>query len=130
MDFEELAAYLDTTWGRMTLAEFREDAMRSETGTTYQSIRTAGGLRIILMVCVTDLDHIALLERGFDLQDDGADVDWYTFTLSELFKAAVIDDGVAFESLRDEYRRRSVLVMCAAEPVSTRKLCLAFGLSS
>ena len=69
----------------------------------------------MLIVCMTDLDQIALAERALEFVDDGILEDWNTFTLGEVFKRTVLGVGFSFESLRDEYDRRSTLI-CARSP--------------
>jgi hypothetical protein len=122
MDIEEAAQQIRDNWNNKTLAEFRIEAERENTGMVYESFRLDAGQRLVLMLCLTDIDQIQALEGGFELSDDGTQEDWNTLTLGEVFRRTVLGSGIAFESLRDEYGRRAALVICAAEPQSIERL--------
>ena len=122
MDIEEAAQQIRDTWTNKTLADLRNEAERESIGMVYESFRLDTGQRIVLMLCLTDVDQIQTLEHGFELRDDGTQEDWNTLTLGEVFRRTVLGSGIAFESLRDEYGRRAALVICAAEPQSIERL--------
>jgi hypothetical protein len=122
MDIEEAAQQIRDNWNNKTLAEFRIEAERESTGVVYESFRLDAGQRLVLMLCLTDIDQIQSLERSFELRDDGTQEDWNTLTLGEVFRRTVLGSGIAFESLHDEYGRRAALVICAAEPQSIERL--------
>jgi hypothetical protein len=122
MDIEEAAQQIRDTWNNKTLVDLRSEAERESTGMVYESFRLDAGQRIVLMLCLTDVDQIQTLQRGFDLRDDGTQEDWNTLTLGEVFRRTVLGSGIAFESLHDEYGRRTALVICAAEPQSIERL--------
>ena len=122
MDIEEAAQQIRDKWNNKTLAEFRIEAERESTGMVYESFCLDAGQRLVLMLCLTDIDQIQTLERGFELRDDGTQEDWNTLTLGEVFRRTVLGSGIAFESSRDEYGRRAALVICAAEPQSIERL--------
>jgi hypothetical protein len=128
MDIEEVAQQVRDEWNNKTLAEFRIEADRESTGMVYESFGVDAGQRLVLMLCVTDIEQIQTLERCFELKDDGTQEDWNTLTLGEVFRRTVLGPGMAFESLRDEYGRRAALVICAAEPRAIERLCLSFNL--
>ena len=126
MDIEEVAQQIRDEWNNKTLAEFRIEAERESTGMVYESFRLDAGQRLVLMLCLTDIDQIQTLERGFELRDDGTQEDWNTLTLGEVFRRTVLGSGMAFQSLRDEYGRRAALVICVAEPRSIERLSVLF----
>ncbi len=128
MDIEEAAQQIRDKWNNKTLAEFRIEAERESSGMVYESFRLDAGQRLVLMLCLTDIDQIQTLERGFELSDDGTQEDWNTLTLGEVFRRTVLGSGIAFESSRDEYGRRAALVICAAEPQSIQRLYVLFNL--
>ena len=128
MDIEEVAQQIRDEWNNKTLAEFRIEAERESTGMVYESFGLDTGQRLVLMLCLTDIEQIQTLERCFELRNDGTQEDWNTLTLGEVFRRTVLGSGMAFESLRDEYGRRAVLVICAAEPRSIERLSALFNL--
>jgi hypothetical protein len=128
MDIEEAAQQIRDKWNNKTLAEFRIEAERENTSMVYESFRLDAGQRLVLMLCLTDIDQIQSLERGFELSDDSTQEDWNTLTLGEVFRRTVLGSGIAFESLRDDYGRRAALVICAAEPQSIQRLYVLFNL--
>jgi hypothetical protein len=128
MDIEEAAQQIQDKWNNKTLAEFRIEAECESTGMVYESFRLDAGQRLVLMLCLTDIDQIQTLERGFELRDDGTQEDWNALTLGEVFRRTVLGSGMAFQSLRDEYGRRVALVICAAEPQSIERLYSSFNL--
>src|SRR5262249_43974114 len=103
MDIEEAAEQIRDKWNNKTLVEFQIEAEREKTGRVYESFRLDTGQRLVLMLCLTDIDQIQTLERGFELRDDGSQEDWNTVTLGEVFRRTILGSGIAFESLRDEY---------------------------
>ena len=122
MDIEEAAQQIRDTWNNKTLTDLRNEAERESIGMVYESLRLDAGQRLVLMLCLTDIDQIQALEVGFELSDDSTQEDWNTLTLGEVFRRTVLGSGIAFESLRDEYGRRAALVICAAEPQSIERL--------
>jgi hypothetical protein len=128
MDIEEAAQQIRDKWNNKTLAQLKIEAERENTGTANESLHLDAGQRLVLMMCLTDIDQIQTLERGFELRDDGTQEDWNTLTLGEVFRRTVLGSGIAFESLRDEYGRRSALVICAADPEFIERLYLSFNL--
>jgi hypothetical protein len=128
MDIEEVAQQIRDEWNNKTLAEFRIEADRESTGMVYESFGLDAGQRLVLMLCLTDIEQIQTLERCFELKDDGTQEDWNTLTLGEVFRRTVLGSGIAFESTRDEYGRRAALVICAAEPQSIERLHVFFNL--
>ena len=126
MDIEEVAQQIRDEWNNKTLAEFRIEAERESTGMVYESFGVDAGQRLVLMLCVTDIEQIQTLERGFELRDDGTQEDWNTLTLGEVFRRTVLGSGIAFESLRNEYGKRAALVLCAAEPQTIERLYVLF----
>jgi hypothetical protein len=128
MDIEEAAQQIRDTWNNKTLADLRNEAERESTGMIYESFCLDTGQRIVLMLCLTDVDQFRTLQRGFALRHDGTEEDWNTLTLGEVFRRTVLGSGIAFESLRDEYGRIAALIICAAEPESIERLTLLFSL--
>src|SRR5262245_41589803 len=128
MDIEEAAQQIRDKWSNKTLAELRIEAERERAGMVYESFRLDTGQRLVLMLCLTNIDQIQTLERGFELRDDDTQENWNALTLGEVFRRTVLGSGVAFESLRDEYGRRAALVICAAEPQSIERLYVSFNL--
>jgi hypothetical protein len=128
MDIEEVAQQIRDEWNNKTLAEFRIEAERQKTGMVYESFGLDAGQRLVLMLCLTDIEQIQTLERCFELKDDGTQEDWNTLTLGEVFRRTVLGSGIAFESSREEYGRRAALVLCAAEPQTIDRLYVLFNL--
>jgi hypothetical protein len=128
MDIEEAAQQIRDEWNNKTLAEFRIEAERENTGMVYESLRLNAGQRLVLMLCLTDIDQIQSLERSFELRDDDTQENWNTLTLGEVFRRTVLGSGIAFESLHDDYGRRAALVLCAAEPRLIERLYSSFNL--
>lgn len=128
MTIAEIAAHLANTWGDKTLAEFRDEADREANGTVFESIRIAGGPRLVLIVCITDMDQIALVDGALGLVGDGMCEDWSTLTLGDLFKRTSLGAGFSFEALRDEFGRRSALILSSTEPRSMQSMGALFEL--
>jgi hypothetical protein len=128
MEIEEAAQQIRDEWNNKTLAEFRIEAERENTGMVYESLRLNAGQRLVLMLCLTDIDQIQSLERSFELRDDDTQENWNTLTLGEVFRRTLLGSGIAFESLRDEYGKRAALVICAAEPQLIERLYVLFNL--
>ena len=128
MDIEEVAQQIRDEWNNKTLTEFRIEAERESTGMVYESFGVDTGQRLVLMLCLTDIEQIQTLERCFELKDDGTQEDWNTLTLGEVFRRTVVGSGIAFESLYDQYGRRAAFVICAAEPQSIERLYSTFNL--
>lgn len=114
--------------GTKTLEVFRVEAERQAKGTLYESIRLDGGQRFMIVMCLTDVDQIARLEKAVDLVDDGSTEDWNTLTLADVAMRTVRGVGFGFESLRDEYGRRSAVVLTATDPRSMRIVETIFNL--
>lgn len=128
MNIEQAAQQIRDSWNNQTLAELRIEAERESTGRVHESFRLDAGQRLVLMLCLTDIEQIQTLERGFELRDDGTEEDWNKLTLGEVFRRTVLGSGIAFESSRDEYGRRVALVICAAGPESIERLYGLFNL--
>jgi hypothetical protein len=120
-NIEQMATLLLNTWGKKSLEELRLEAEREVSGIAFEAIRAGGGQRFMLVLCATDIDQIALLERAFNFIDDGVAEDWNTLTLAHLALRLMRNGGgLKFESIRDEYGRRTALVLIAGEPDSIR----------
>ena len=118
---EQMATMLLNTWAKKPLEELRIDAEREASGIAFESFRADGGQRFMIVLVATDVEQIALLEKAFELVDDGIVEDWNEITLADLaFRVMRKRGGLRFESLRDEYGRRSALALIAAEPGSVR----------
>jgi hypothetical protein len=128
MNIEEIAEQIRGKWNNKVLADFRSEAEREENGVAYESFSLKSGQRLALMLCLTDIEQIQTIERGFELRDDGSQEDWNALTLGEVFRRTILGSGIAFESLRDDYGRRAALVICAAEPQSIERLRVLFNL--
>ena len=105
-------------WGAATLADLRSNAVNAPSGTAFTAVRVAGGPRSVLVVCITDIDQIARVERAVELVDDAKCEDWNTFTLRDFVFPCLAGSGLVFEALRDEYGRRSALALGAGDPHS------------
>jgi hypothetical protein len=115
----QFAKQLANAWGGKTLEELRVEAEGEVTGIKFESVRADGGQRFIIILCLTDLDQIAKLEAKLDLADDNEPEDWNNVTLAELASRMVRNGGsLRFESLKDEFGRRSALALIAADPDS------------
>jgi hypothetical protein len=127
-NLEQFASHLAKTWGAKTLEELRVEAEREDSGISFESIRANGEQRLVVVLCATDLDKIAKLEKVFDLVDSGADENWNILTLADATVRTVRRGGLSFEALRDEFGRRSAVVLIAAEPTSMRVIETVFDL--
>ena len=119
-DLIEFAAIIAKKWTNKTLEDLRVEAERADTGIMFDAVRSSTGGRALIVACVTDLDQISRLEKALDLVDDGITEDWNTLSLSEVSMRSWRAGGLCFESLRDEYGRRSALALIAASPDSIR----------
>ena len=70
MDIEEAAQQIRDEWNNKTLAEFRIEAERETSGMVYESFGLDAGQRLVIILCLTDIDQIQTLEHGFELRDD------------------------------------------------------------
>lgn len=123
----EFASQLAKNWGTKTLEDLRIEAEREATGIAFESIRADGGQRFVVILCATDIDQIARLERAFNFVDDPDSEDWSTVSLATLAVRMMRNGGgLRFESLRDEYSRRSALALIAADPDSIRMIEAVF----
>jgi hypothetical protein len=128
MNVIEIAAHLAKTWGSKTLEDLRVEAEKEQTGIAFESMRAQVGQRFMIIICLTDVDQITLIEKALDLVDDGVEEDWSTLTLAAIAMRTAKGVGFAFESQRDEYKRRSALVLAATEPQSVKLMETMFAL--
>jgi hypothetical protein len=127
-NLEEIAALLVKTWGTKTLEDFRVEAEHETNGTLFESLRADGGQRLIVVVCLTDPGQIKLIEDAVELVDNPNPEDWNALTLSTVAYRTAFGAGFGFESRRDDYGRRSALVLIAAEPRSMHIMETIFSL--
>jgi hypothetical protein len=64
MDIEEVAQQIRDEWNNKTLAEFRIEADRESTGMVYESFGVDAGQRLVLMLCLTDIEQIQTLDNS------------------------------------------------------------------
>jgi len=67
MNIDEICDHLLRTWGQKTPTDFLHEAEREATSIVYESLRSPGGPRLALIVCVADIDQITRLEGVFEL---------------------------------------------------------------
>jgi len=128
MTIDEIPNELIEQWGGKTLDAFRREAERELIGTVYESIRLDRGPRAIVLMCVTNTDQIASLEKAFTFVEGRKKYeDWNTLTLLEVFRRTVLGRGFAYESLRDIAGKRSAIVLCSTEPRSMEILTFLFN---
>ena len=127
-DFNEFAARVAKDWSHKTLEELRTEADRETTGISSYSIREDGGKRAIIILCLTDLDQIARLEKAMNFADDGVIEDWNKLTLADVAFRSGGGDSLSFEGLKDEYGRRSAIVLTAVGPKSVHLMEIIFTL--
>lgn len=126
---KKLTAQVMASWGKKTLADFRRESEQHPEGGVFESIREPGGRIALIILCVTDPNQIAQLEKDFSFVDDGNVEDWNTLTLLDLMMRPPMDRP-AFECLRDAQGRRSALVLIAKDPRSITIVESFFGLKS
>jgi hypothetical protein len=120
---EQLASMLWNTWWKTSLEELRIQVEREDSGIAFESVRADGGRRFMIVLCATEIDQIALLEKSFDFIDHGVTEDWNKLTLAHLAIRLIQNGGgLRFESRKDEYGRRNALALVAIEPASIRIL--------
>jgi hypothetical protein len=128
-NIDQFAVMLMNTWAKKSLEELRVEAEREATGISFESVRADKGQRFMLVLCATDIDQIALLERRFNFVDDGISEDWNAVTLADLAMRLFRNGGgLRFESRRDEYGRRTALALVAIDPDSIRQVESIFTL--
>jgi hypothetical protein len=121
-NFEEIVHQLTKRWGGTTMAEFRDEAVLEDNGTLYDSVRVQDGPRIILMICVTNPEQIAIVEKAFKLDEEMPVKDWTAHTLVEWIFHTVQGVGLSYEDLHDAYGKRTAVLLCATRPESVRVL--------
>ncbi|HEV2207917.1 MAG TPA: hypothetical protein VG167_04030 [Verrucomicrobiae bacterium] len=120
---DQLATVLLNTWAKKPLEELRLQAEHEKSGIALDALRLGTGQRLIIVLCATDIDQIARLEKVLEFVDDGASEDWTTFTVAHMAMRLMRNGGgLRFESLKDEYGRRSALALVAADPASVRAI--------
>jgi len=119
-NIEEIAAELAKRWFGKTLEDFRIEAEKAPGGVAFESVRAQDGRRFITLVCIADIDEIARVEQELQLVDDNIIEDWNTLSLADLVVRTFLGGELRFESRRDEFGRRSALVLIAADPRSIR----------
>ena len=107
-----------TQWGSKSMESLHKQAKTEPTGNAFESIRVAGGKRLMVVMCVTKKDQIALLKKAFNFVDGGAPEDWATLTLLEVAMRSVAGAGFAFEALKDSSGEISDLIFISTEPRS------------
>jgi hypothetical protein len=114
---KQLASTLSNTWGKTSLEEHRIQADRDENGIAFEAIRADDGNRLMIVLCATDIDQIALLEKNFDFVDDRVARKWNALSLVHLAMHLMQNGGgLRFMSRRDEYGRRNALALVAIDP--------------
>lgn len=115
-------------WTRRTLEDLRQDADRAEDSIAFDAIRAADSRRIVVAVCVADIDQISRLEPLLRSWLDVGEERWESVTLSDFMTRAVAAREVVFTSVRDEYGRRSALALICATPDSVARIESVFKL--
>ena len=124
----EFVSLLRQEWGSKTLEELRVEAERNPTGLTFESMRVSSGQRVAIVLCLTEMDDIAEVERAISLIDRQTAVNWNELTLSDLVAQTAQGRGLCYEALRDEFGRRSALILVATAPDAVAFLEKAFNL--
>jgi hypothetical protein len=117
-DIEQMSEALLQSWGAKTLEALRRQARAGATGVAFDAIRAAGGMRLVLAICVTKRVPIAMLRQAFPLVGGGAPEDWTKLTLLEITMRAAAGPGVVFKSLKDSSGGLSDAILIATEPRS------------
>jgi hypothetical protein len=126
---KQLASTLYNTWGKTSLEELRIQADRADNGIAFESIRADDGKHLMIVLCATDIDQIALLEKNFYFDDNGVTKDWNTLSLVHLALHLMQNGGgLRFMSRRDEYRRRNALALIAIDPAPIVTIETVFNL--
>jgi len=115
---EQATTLLMDQWGTKTLEALRQQAKAEPTGVMFDAIRVAGGKRVMLVICATKRDQIAVLQKAFDFADDGPPQDWTKLTLLEIAMRAAAGPGLGFESLRNDAGELSEVILISTEPRS------------
>jgi len=114
---EQISAGMYERWSKMTLGELRFAASSEPTGIAFESMRAAGGQRMILVVCLTDTGPIRIVEKAFQLTTGGPPFrDWLSGTILEMVTKTIEGNGVSYEDMRDNDDQRSAIVLCTCRP--------------
>ena len=122
-NIDQLATALLNTWAKKTLEELRVEAERETSGIAFDAVRVNNKQRILVALCATDIDQIAMFEKAFRLVGSPpTSANWNTTTLAHVAMDAMRRGGFSFESRRDEFGRLSALALVAADPDSMRMM--------
>ncbi|HEV2328075.1 MAG TPA: hypothetical protein VGY56_04715 [Verrucomicrobiae bacterium] len=100
---KQLASTLYNTWGKTSLEELRIQADRNNSGVAFESVRADDGNRLMIALCATDIDQIALLEKNFDFVEDGVKKDWNALSLVQL-ALQLMQNGGGLRFMRRVFR--------------------------
>ncbi len=118
MDYEQTVAFLTKQWGTKTLNSFREEAKLEKIGTAFESLRGEGGQRLMVVMCLTAADQIAIIEKVMDLSEEAPPADWNSLTLAEMAIRTSKSQGLSYEDLFDASGKRISITLCATAPES------------
>jgi hypothetical protein len=117
-NLEQMSEALMQSWGTKTLEALRRQARAGATGVVFDAIRGAGGMRLVLAICVTKRAPIAVLRKAFPLVIHGAPEDWTKLTLLEITMRAAAGPGVVLKSLKNSAGELSDVILVSTEPRS------------
>lgn len=116
MNFEETVTFLTQQWGTKTLSALRKQSLLESNGTSFDSLRTSNGQRLIIILCLTKSEQMSILEKVMDLSEDVPPADWDKLTLAELAVRTLQADGLSYEDLHDPSGKRISITLCATTP--------------
>lgn len=126
---EQMAYLLQERWGSKTLGELRSQALIEKTGLMFDAVREAQGRRLVLAMCVTGFNEVAMLSKVFEFNLTGPAKNWENFTLLEMcMRNMAGGGGLCFELHKDSDGVTSALVLMATDPKSMATLEKIFTL--
>ncbi len=117
---DQAAEILMTQWNAKPLEGLRKQARAEATGIAYDAIREPGGPRLMMAMCITGQENIALIQKVFQFDNSSPDEDWTKLSLTDVTVRAMRGNGFAFEGLTDGNGAFTDILLVSTEPKSMR----------
>lgn len=119
---------IEKLWGRITLADLRQQAVKEFNGTAYQAIRPPGRQRFFMACCVTGEHELTKARKAMgDLQPTTLPK-WAETSLLEGVARAVMAGGLIYAFDNDNPAPQKPLVLISGDPDSTARLATLLGI--
>jgi hypothetical protein len=127
---QKLVSLLSESWGKTTLAEFKESATKQMNGTIFQSLRIADGPRLALAICITGAYELNAALKIFQLEREigRASINWSTSTLGDLIIGTASRDGFCYEAKWISASRPAAILFVATKSSKIQLLEKVFSL--